>query len=72
MHVVSPPFSQVNGPRLTPPPVTILFILTLPQALAMYNPMDVQPRARSRRPSNARKMMKIVVWIRHLPEIRLK
>jgi len=72
IHVVSPPFSQVNGPRRTPPPVTILIIIDLPEALAVHNPMNVQPRARSRRPSNARKMMKIVVWVRHLPEIRLK
>jgi hypothetical protein len=72
MRVVGPPFSQANGPRRTPPPVTILFIFYLTEALAVHNLMNVQLRARSRRPSNARKMVKIVVWIRHLSEIRLK
>ena len=32
----------------------------------MYNPMKASPKTRSGRPSNARKMVKIVVWLRRL------
>jgi hypothetical protein len=70
--VTSPHLSQVIGPRRTPPPVTISFILMLPNALSMHNPTKASPRARSGRPSKARKMMKVVVWVRHFPERRLK